>query len=155
MSLVLSRKRNERTFPSLVNDFFNTDSFFGPSILDFNGGLLDLDNSLVVPEANIIENGKDYRIELAAPGLEKKDFKVEVQEGVLSISAEKEEEQKEDTKNFRRREFSYNSFCRSFTLPDNLVTDKIDAMYENGVLRLTLPKKEVTISKPAKQIKVA
>ena len=155
MSLVLSRKRNGRTFPSLVNDFFNTDSFFGPSILDFNGGLLDLDNSLVVPEANIIENGKDYRIELAAPGLEKKDFKVEVQEGVLSISAEKEEEQKEDTKNFRRREFSYNSFCRSFTLPDNLVTDKIDAMYENGVLRLTLPKKEVTISKPAKQIKVA
>ena len=155
MSLVLSRKRNGRTFPSLVNDFFNTDRFFGPSILDFNGGLLDLDKSLVVPEANIIENGKDFRIELAAPGLEKKDFKVEVQDGVLSISAEKKEEQKEETKNYRRREFSYNTFCRSFTLPDNLVTDKIDAMYENGVLRLTLPKKEVTISKPAKQIKVA
>lgn len=154
MSLVLTKKRNARALPSLVNELFNMDRFFGPSILDFEGNLLDLENSLVVPEANIIENGKDYKIELAVPGLERNDFKVEVQDGVLRISAEKEEEKKEDTNNFRRREFSYNSFCRSFTLPDNLITDKIDAKYENGVLRLTLPKKEVTISKPAKQIKV-
>lgn len=155
MSLVVTKKRNGSSFPLLVNDFFSTDRFFGPSILDFDGGLLGPDNSLVIPEANIIENGKDYQIELAAPGLDRKDFKVEVQDGVLSISAEKEEETKENRKNFRRREFSYNSFCRSFMLPDNLVTDKIDAKYENGVLRLTLPKKEVTISKPVKQIKVA
>ncbi|HLP33706.1 MAG TPA: Hsp20/alpha crystallin family protein [Bacteroidia bacterium] len=154
MSLVLTKKRNGRAFPSLVNDFFNMDKFFSPSILDFDGSLLDYDNSLVVPEANIIENDKDYKIELAVPGLDKNDFKVEVQEGILSISAEKEEEKKEEDKNFRRREFSYNSFSRSFTLPENLVTDKIDAKYENGVLRLTLPKKEVTISKPVKQIKV-
>jgi HSP20 family protein len=155
MALVLSRKSNGSALPNLVSDIFNTDRFFGSSILDFDGNLLDLDNSLVVPEVNIIENGKDYKIELAAPGLERNDFKVEIHDGVLSISAEKEEEKKEDAKNFRRREFSYNSFCRSFTLPDNLVTDKIDAKYENGVLRLTLPKKEVTISKPTKQIKVA
>lgn len=152
MSLVVSKKSNGRVFPSLVNDFFNTDKFFGPSILDFEGNLLD---SLVFPEANIIENHKDYQIELAAPGLEKNDFKVEIQDDVLSISAEKKEEKKEEDKNFRRREFSYNSFCRSFTLPDNLITEKIDAKYENGVLRLTLPKKEVTISKPTKQIKVS
>lgn len=155
MTLVVRKKRNGSTFPSLVNDFFNTDRFFGPSILDFDGGLLDFGSSVVIPEANIIENGKDYKIELAAPGLEKKDFKVEVQDGVLSISAEKEEERKEEDKSFRRREFSYNSFSRSFTLPENLVTDKIDAKYENGVLRLTLPKKEVTVSKPVKQITVA
>lgn len=155
MTLVVRNKRNESVFPSLMSNFFNADRFFGPSILDFDGGLLDLDNSLVVPEVNIIENGKDYKIELAAPGLEKKDFKVEVQNGVLSISAEKEEETKEKDKNFRRREFSYNSFCRSFTLPENLLSDKIDAKYENGILRLTLPKKEVAISKPVKQIKVA
>ena len=116
---------------------------------DFN------EKSLLVPDANIIENEKDYKIDLAAPGLEKKDFKVEILDGVLSISAEKEEEKKEEGKNFRRREFSYNSFKRSFTLPDNLLNDKIDAKYENGILHLTLPKKEVTVSKPAKQIKVA
>ena len=115
MTLVVRNKRNGSAFPSLVSDFFNTDRFFGPSILDFDGGLLDIDKSLVVPEANIIENGKEFKVELAAPGLEKKDFKVEVQDGVLSISAEKEEETKEEDKNFRRREFSYNSFCRSFT----------------------------------------
>lgn len=155
MALLVRKKRNGSIFPALVNDFFGTNRFFGPSILDFEGGLLDIDNSLVVPEANILENGKDYKIELAAPGLDRKDFKVEIQDGVLNISAEKEEETKEEDKNFRRREFSYNSFSRSFTLPENLVTDKIDAKYENGVLRLTLPKKEVTISKPVKQIKVA
>ena len=154
MSLIVAKKRKGRFLPNLVDDFFSSDRFFGPSILDADGNLLGRNASLVVPEANIIENGKDYKIELAAPGLERKDFHVEIQDNVLSISAEKEEEKKEETKNFRRREFSYNSFCRSFTLPDNLVTDKIDAKYENGVLRLTLPKKEVTISKPPKQIKV-
>ena len=154
MTLVVRKKRNGSAIPSLMDSFFNADKFFSPSVLGFDGGLLNFDSSLVVPEANIIENHKDYKIELAAPGLKREDFKVEVQDGVLSISSEKKEEKKEDGKNYRRREFSYNSFCRSFTLPENLVTDKIDAKYENGVLRLSLPKKEVTISKPAKQIKV-
>lgn len=147
-------KRNKATTPSILSDFF-TDRLFTPSILDFEGGLLDRSNALLIPDANITENDKNFSIELAAPGLEKKDFKVEVQDGVLSISAEKKEEKSEEDKNYRRREFSYNSFSRSFTLPENSMSDKIDAKYENGVLRLTLPKKEVTISKPAKQIKVA
>jgi HSP20 family protein len=153
MSVVV--KTNRTALPSVVSDFFNTGRLF-PSVFDFDNDLLDFNGgSLAIPSANIVENSKDFKIELAAPGLERKDFKVEIQDGILSISAEKEEEIKEDKKNFRRREFSYNSFCRSFALPENLVTDKIDAKYENGVLHLTLPKKEVTISKPAKQIKVA
>ncbi|MFC2187450.1 Hsp20/alpha crystallin family protein [Fulvivirgaceae bacterium LMO-SS25] len=155
MSLVLTKKGNGRAFPSLVNEFFNTDRFFGPSMLDFDGNLLDFDSSLVIPEANIIENGKDYKIELAVPGLNRDDLKVEVHDGILSVSAEKEEEKKEEKENYRRREFSYNSFSRSFSLPDNLLTDKIDAKYENGILRLTLPKKEVAVSKPVKKIKVS
>ena len=101
------------------------------------------------------EREKEFRIELAAPGLEKKDFKVEVLNGNLTISAEKKEEKKEETKNYRRKEFSYNSFSRSFTLPDNCMHDKIDAKYENGILHLTLPKKEITVSKPKKEIKVS
>ena len=148
-------KRNGTKFPTLVDDFFNTRSFL-PNVFDFDSDFFDMNGgSLLVPDANIIENEKDYKIDLAAPGLEKKDFKVEILDGVLNISAEKEEEKKEEGKNFRRREFSYNSFKRAFTLPDNLMNDKIDAKYENGILHLTLPKKEVTISKPAKQIKVA
>ncbi len=141
--------------PSLVSDFFDTGRMF-PSVLDFDGDLLDLNLSpLVVPDANIIENGKDYKIELAAPGLERKDFKVEVENNILTISAEKKEEKHEENNNYKRREFSYNSFKRTFTLPENSVSDKIDAKYENGILRLSLPKKEVTVSKAPKQIKVA
>lgn len=74
---------------------------------------------------------------------------------MLTVSAEKEHESKTENKTYRSREFSYSSFYRSFVLPENLILDKIDAKYENGILKLMLPKKEVTVSKPVKQIKVA
>jgi len=154
MSLVVA-KRNRTALPSLVSDFFNSGNLF-PSVFDIDGNLFDFNGgALKVPEVNIVENGKDFRIELAAPGLERKDFKVSVENGVLSISAEKEEEKEENKKNYRRKEFSYNSFCRSFTLPENSMPDKIDAKYEGGILHLTIPKKEVTISKPVTEIKVS
>jgi HSP20 family protein len=146
--------KNRTLLPTRVSDFFNNGTLF-PTLLDLERDLFDFDGgSLLVPNANIVENDKDFRIELAAPGLERKDFKVEINNGILSISAEKEEEKKEDRKNYKRREFSYNSFSRSFVLTDNSLVDKIDAKYEDGILRILLPKKEVTLSKPAKQIKV-
>jgi HSP20 family protein len=146
--------KNRTLLPTRVSDFFNNGTLF-PTLLDLERDLFDFDGgSLLVPNANIVENDKDFRIELAAPGLERKDFKVEINNGILSISAEKEEEKKEDRKNYKRREFSYNSFSRSFVLPENSLVDKIDAKYEDGILRILLPKKEVTLSKPAKQIKV-
>lgn len=140
--------------PRLVNDFFSTDRLFDRDLLDLEEDLLGSE-MVALPEANIIENSKDFKIELVAPGLEKKDFNIEVEDGVLSISAEKEEERKEERENYKRREFSYNSFCRSFTLPENSISDKIDAKYENGILRISLPKKEMTISKPRKEIKIS
>jgi HSP20 family protein len=156
MTIVVKNKRNGSTLPTLVDNFFNADNFFASSIL--NNELLDFGSMVNIPEANIIENGKNYKIEIAAPGLERKDFKVEVKDNILKISSEKEDEYEEEKNNenqyFCRKEFSYNSFTRTFTLPENLITDKIDAKYENGILHLTLPKKEVTVSKPAKQIKV-
>ncbi len=153
MSLLV--KRNNMALPSIVSDFFNGGSSLS-RVLDFDKSLFDFDGgTLLVPKANIIENGKDFKIELAAPGLERKDFKVEIENNVLTISAEKEEEKKEEDKNIRRREYSYSSFSRSFILPENSLTDKIDAKYEDGILRLTLPKKEITISKPVKEIKVS
>lgn len=141
--------------PTLASDLLDTSSFFSPSIWDMNGDFFDLNLAANVPSVNIIENGKDFKIDMAAPGLEKKDFKVEVDNGILTISAEKKEETKEEKENYTRREYSYNSFSRSLRLPDNCLPEKIDAKYENGVLRLAIPKKEVTVSKPAKQIKVS
>lgn len=147
-------KKNKAGFPSLVNDFFDTGKLF-PSVFDADSDFFDFGKkALMVPDANIIENGKNYKIELAAPGLDRKDFNVEVKDGILTISSEKKEEKKEENENFRRREFSYSSFSRSFTLPENTIEKDIDAKYENGILRVTLPKKEVTVSQPAKQIKV-
>lgn len=153
MSTLTSRAR--RTwFPSLATDPFDTGRFMMPSIFDFDGDLLDWNGSARIPSVNITETNKDFRIEVAAPGLERKDFKVEVENDILSISAEKKEEKKEDTENYRRREFSYNSFSRSFRLPENCVPDKIDAKYDGGILRLMLPKKEITVTKSPKEIRV-
>jgi HSP20 family protein len=152
MSLAVSKKRTGRELPLLMDDFF-TRPFFGPSLFDLNDVLFENELALV-PAANIIENGKDYEIELAVPGLERKDIKVEVENDTLIVSAEKEEEKKTEDKNYRSREFTYNSFYRAFSLPKNLKADNINAEYHNGVLKITLPKKEVTVSKPLKQIKV-
>lgn len=154
MSLVVSKRKNGRTFPSLVDDFFNTNSFFSPSLLDVNRDFFGQENFSLLPDANVVETDKDYQVELAVPGLERKDFKVEVKDDMLCISAEKEAESKTEHKNYRSKEFSYESFYRSFTLPKNLIDEKIDAKYQNGVLTVTLPKKEVTVSKPTKKIKV-
>lgn len=148
--MTLLVKRNGNLFPRVVNDLLDTDSFFAPALFD-NAW----DFSVKMPSANITENGKDYKIELAAPGLEKKDFKIELENKVLTISSEKEEEKKEENKNFKRREFSYSSFSRSFQLPEDVLADKIDAKYENGLLKLTVPKKEVAVSNPKKEIKVS
>jgi HSP20 family protein len=109
---------------------------------------------LFSPDANIVEGEKDFKIELAAPGLERKDFKIELDGGLLTISSEKKEEKEESQKNFLRKEFSYSSFSRNFTLPENSVSDKIEAKYESGILNVIIPKKEVTLSKPKKEIKV-
>lgn len=135
------------------SDVCEPDAFFSPSIFDMDNNLLNV--PLVIPEANIIENDKDYTVELAAPGLEKKDFKIEVDNGVLIISAEKEEKKEEEKSNFKRREFSYNSLYRSFTLPENSNPEKIDAKYENGLLRLSIPKMNESKSGSKKQIRIA
>lgn len=148
------RKRsgaNGSGFPSLADDFFN-DRFFGSGMLSpfssFSGAMSE------VPSANIRETKDSYIVELSAPGLKKDDFKIELEDGVLTVSCEKEEEKKEEEKDYKRREFSYTSFTRSFSLPENAQEDKINAHYADGILELSIPKKEMSVSKPKKQIKV-
>lgn len=151
---LLKVKSNGNLFPRLATDFFDTDVFEMPSILDFDGGSTNF-RLKKVPSVNITENTKDFKIEMAAPGLEKKDFKIETDNGMLTISSEKQEEKKEEKENYTRREFSYQGFSRSFQLPENSLPEKIEAKYENGILKLTLPKKEVITAKTKKEIKVS
>lgn len=153
MSLV---KRNGTMFPRLLlNDFFDTNALGMPSLLDFDDNLSRFGLSAKIPSVNITENNEAYTIQLAAPGLEKKDFKIEVEDNLLTISSQKEQETNEEKDNYRRREFSYQSFSRSFQLPDNSQTDNIDALYQDGILKLTLPKKEVSLPTPKKEIAIA
>lgn len=144
MSLLKRNNGGFAPFRGLLSDFFETDDLMLNRLFikDF------------VPAVNISETDKSYDIELVAPGLKKNDFKVNVENGVLTISAEHEEEIKEKKKNYTRQEYSYNSFSRSFTLPDNSKEDDIKANYADGLLKLIIAKKAVTVSK-AKEIAVA
>ncbi|MFN6944320.1 MAG: Hsp20/alpha crystallin family protein [Cytophagaceae bacterium] len=129
----------------MMDDFFD-DEF------KFSGQ----DMTASMPAVNVKESEEDYRVELATPGLEKNDFKINVEGNVLTISAQKEEtkEEKENGR-FNRREFSYRSFVRSFSLPENVDREKIAANYKDGILNLTIPKREKEEKKSTKQINVS
>ena len=157
MSLIPNKRKrasrgNGSAFPSLINDFFS-DPFFTPSLERFPSPFMS--GMSEVPSANLRETNDQYIVELSAPGLKKDDFNVDIQDGVLTISSEKEEETKDDNKDYKRREFSYSSFTRSFTLPENVNEEKIEAKYTDGILEVKIPKTEVTINKPKKEIKVS
>lgn len=136
-----------------------------PSLFDriMEGDMMDWMNTnysstnTTLPAVNLSENDNEYLIEVAAPGMEKGDFKISLDNDLLSISSEKKEEKKEEKKGkYSRREFSYQSFQRTFTIPDNLVDgDKIKASYNEGILHVTLPKREETKPKPAREIKIS
>ena len=106
-----------------------------------------------VPAVNVKDEKDFFMIDVAAPGMKREDFKVEVDRGVLIISATTEEKTEEKTENFKRQEFSYRNFKRSFWLPENIMPDKIEAHYENGILKLKLPKM-MEIPEKVKTIKV-
>ena len=108
-----------------------------------------------VPAANVIEHDKEFLIELAAPGMEKNDFQINIENGQLSISSEKKETMEEEEDNYTRREFSYQSFNRSFQLPETVNADKIKATYKSGVLQLMLPKKAEARKAAKKQISIS
>jgi len=140
MSLV---KRNNLFFPSLMNDFMGPDWF---------GGTAKWNTS--VPAVNIKDNEEDFELELAVPGVKKDDFTVEMDNDVLTISSEMKSENEETQDNYTRKEFSYSSFRRAFTLPDTVDGSKIDAKYEDGILKLTLPKKQEALPKPKRLISI-
>jgi HSP20 family protein len=145
-------KRNGNTFsslPSLFDDFFSRELF--------NWGNSNFSStSTTVPSVNIKETADNYEVEVAAPGMEKKDFNVTLDDNLLIISSSKQQSQEKKEDNYTRREFSYQSFQRSFELPKNVVDeDKIIARYENGLLHLTIPKREEAKQKAPRTIEIA
>ncbi|NOQ27138.1 MAG: Hsp20 family protein [Bacteroidales bacterium] len=106
------------------------------------------------PQANILESKFDFRIELAAPGFAKSDFKIDLDKNLLTISLDKKVDENEEEK-FNLKEFNFNSFSRSFRISDKIDTEKINAIYKSGLLQLTLPKREEAIEKPAREIKIS
>jgi HSP20 family protein len=147
----LTTKRKNGAHPGLRNDYVTNRLFF-PRLFDLDDTFFG--NDLSTPPANVTETEKEYQVELSVPGVDREDIKIDVEEGVLTISSEKEEEKKSEEKNYHRREFSYSSFRRTFTLPENVSDDKINAKYENGMLKISIPKEERNIGKPKKQIKI-
>ncbi|WP_394970684.1 Hsp20/alpha crystallin family protein [uncultured Croceitalea sp.] len=141
MSIV---KRNNMLFPALMNDIFKPDWF---------GGMENLNNK--VPAVNILENEASFELELAIPGFKKDDFNIEIDDNILTISSEVKSEKENNMDNYTRREFSYSSFKRAFTLPETIDEAKINANYEDGILRLSLPKKEEALPKPKRLIEIA
>ncbi|MDX5482244.1 MAG: Hsp20/alpha crystallin family protein [Hymenobacteraceae bacterium] len=106
-----------------------------------------------MPATNIRENEHDYSIEVAAPGMKKEDFNIDVDDHVLTISSQKEEDKTEEKENYTRREYNYSSFSRSFRLPESVKEDSIKARYEDGVLKLTVPKMKEQ-ERPKKKINI-
>jgi HSP20 family protein len=131
------------------------EDFFKPWNEWFDNSGLSMGRMITVPAVNINEDDIEFVVSLAAPGMNKNDFKIDLDGNILSISSEKEENKEEKEKKFTRKEYSYTSFNRSFTLPAEVNKEKIEARYEDGVLRLILPKNEEAKKKiMSKQITV-
>ncbi len=139
-------KRPGYNHPTIFDEFFR--DFWNES--QQKGG-----SATSLPSTNIWEDKDKFNIELSAPGFTKEDIKIEVEDDIMTISGEHKTESKQTEKTFTRKEFNYGSFKRSFTLPENVDTESINAKYENGILKLELPKKETEVEKATKQIQVS
>ena len=149
MSIVKSSGRLMNNFPAFFDDFFNRDLFDWRQSNFSNTGTS-------MPAVNIRETNESFDVEMAAPGMTKNDFKIELEGNNLTISSEKKNEQEQkEGENYTRREFSYQSFCRTFNLPKDVVdAENIKAKYEEGVLKLQIPKKEEAKLKPPRVIEI-
>ncbi len=145
--MALMRFSNQ--YPSLFDRFFENDLF------DWSNRNYSSTNT-TLPSVNIKESDVEFEVEVAAPGLTKKDFRIELNHDQLTVSSAKEiADETKEGQEFSLREFSYQSFSRTFTLPNSADSEKIEAKYENGILRIIIPKKEEARPKPARQIAIA
>ena len=139
----LIRRTSNPLFPSLLDEFFGSDT-------PFSG----LSSPSHVPSVNISETDTNFELALAAPGKTRKDFNVELDDHVFTVSSESKHEDESKTDQYTKREFRYDNFQRSFRLPETVDTSGIKAKYDNGILTITLPKHEEAIPEPKKQIEI-
>ena len=137
--------RINRTYPSFLDDFFGRD--FYPVHYHRN-------DFRSLPAVNIVEGENGYTIEVAAPGLEKKDFRIDLENDCLTISSSREESSEDSNDHYTRREFRYRNFSRSFNLSETVDAEKITASHKNGILNVSIPKKEEAKAKLARQISI-
>lgn len=150
-SLVKKNGQSASSMPSLLNDFF-ADDFFRLPFMQWRS------DGLTLPSVNIKETPDAYQIQMAAPGMKRDDFKVELDNNILSISSQRQDQNEENDKDgtFRRREFSYQAFERKFTLPESQVEgENIQARYVDGILLINIPKSEGARKKPVRHIKIS
>ena len=144
MSLINWRKKGDTPFlSSYVENFFRDDDFFK--------GWAE---RVKTPAVNVLEDENSYSLEVAAPGMKKEDFNVEVNKGILTISSESKTEKEEKEDNYTRKEFSFSSFSRSFWLPEN-ITEDIKAEYNDGLLKVVIPKAKVKTEDTGKTIEIS
>ncbi|MDB3963928.1 Hsp20/alpha crystallin family protein [Flavobacteriaceae bacterium] len=142
MRIVKYNNNNNKFFPSLMNEFFNDD--FRMNVIN---------NNHSVPSVNSIENDNSFEIDLAVPGMKKDDFTIQLNDKVLVISSENTNSVENNSMSLN--EFNYSSFQRSFTVPETVELDKIKANYKNGILKVKLPKKKDSITKPNRVIDIS
>ncbi len=144
----MSLMKLSNQLPSLFDRFFESD------LMDWSNRNFSSTNT-TLPSVNIKESLEDFEVDLAAPGFSKDDFRIEVNHDQLTISSEKKvENETRKGQQFNKREFSYQSFSRTFTLPNTVDSERISARYENGILRISIPKKEEAKPKPPKAIEI-
>ena len=142
-------RRNENYFPSVFDRFFNNE------LMDWDYSNFSTTNTSM-PAVNVRETSEDFIIEMAAPGMKKGDFKISLLNNTLTISSEKKKEKEENSGKYTRKEFSYQSFQRSFSVPGNTVNaEKIEAKYDEGILNIILPKREEVKPQPVREIKIS
>jgi HSP20 family protein len=148
MTLMKRSNPEFSSIPSLLDNFWSRD-WMDWSNLNFSN------TNTTLPAVNIKENDEEFTIELAAPGMKKEDFHINLDGNTLTISSEKNEEKEDKKGQYSRREYSYQSFQRSFTLPEYQADrDKVTAKYSDGILHITIPKREEARPKPAKAIDI-
>jgi len=145
----ITKWNNNNGMTNLFDDFFSRDLWNW-------GSANNSSTNTTLPAVNIRETAENFEVEMAAPGMKKEDFKIELEGNELRIGSEhRSENETKEGERYTRREFSYQSFQRSFTLPKDVVdVEQINASYENGVLRLLIPKKEEAKQKPPRMIQV-
>ena len=146
--MLARRSESVPAFARLFGDLFDREMF------DWNNFNYS-DTNTTLPAVNIKDTPEHFVVEVAVPGMDKKDFKINLKENVLTISSERKKEEEKTEGSYTRREYSYQSFCRSFTLPNNIVdSDKISAKYENGELLISIPKREEAKPKEPRMIEI-